>query len=131
MSEGQITKKEGNVMSKIIQITKLAIRLDTGTVKELPYEYVYDFNGNFAGVGKDGLEGAINSQGEEFIPVKYPKGLATFLHQYNNIIEVIGDLAIIEKNEKYGVVDLSKREEMLPPEFEGKDLLKEIDKFPT
>ncbi|MGN1297560.1 MAG: hypothetical protein ACI4VH_03930 [Clostridia bacterium] len=118
-------------MSKIIQITKLAIRLDTGTVKELPYEYVYDFHGgNFAGVGKDGLEGAINSKGEEFVPVKYPKGLLTFLFNYDNIIEVIGDLAIIQKN-KYGVVDLSKREEILPPEFEGKEILKEIDKLLT
>lgn len=119
-------------MSEIIQITKLAIRLDTGTVKELPYEYVYDFHGgNFAGVGKDGLEGAINSKGEEFVPVKYPKGLLTFLFNYDNIIEVIGDLASIERNGKYGVVDLSKREEILPPEFEGKEILKEIDKFPT
>ena len=35
--------KEGNKMPEIIQITKLAIRLDdTGELKELPYEYVYE-----------------------------------------------------------------------------------------
>lgn len=124
--------KEGNKMPEIIQITKLAIRLDdTGELKELPYEYVYEFHGNFTIVGKNECEGIINSEGIEIAPVKYPKGLWNFLSCYDNIIKVDGNIAIVEKNEKYGLINIEKREEIIPLGLKGKEFLEKLREFPN
>lgn len=119
-------------MPEIIQITKLAIRLDdTGKLKELPYEYVYEFHGNFAIVGKNECEGIIDSKGIEIAPVKYPKGLWDFLSCYDNIIEVDGNIAIVEKNERYGLINIEKREEIIPLGLKGKEFLEKLREFPN
>lgn len=123
--------KEGNKMPKIIQITKLAIRLDTGEIKELPYEYVYEFHGNFAVVGKNGREGVINTKGVELVPVKYPKGLWNFLSYYDKIIKVDGNIAIVKKNKSYGLINLIKQEEVIPIGLKGKEFLEKLREFPN
>ena len=119
-------------MPEIIQITKLAIRLDdTGELKELPYEYVYEFHGNFAIVGKNECEGIIDSKGIEIAPVKYPKELWNFLSCYDNIIKVDGNIAIVEKNERYGLINIEKREEIIPLGLKGKEFLEKLREFPN
>lgn len=125
--------KEGNKMPKIIQITQLAIRLDdTGELKMLLYEYVYEFHGNFAIVGKNECEGIINSKGIEIVPVKYPKGqLMKLFGKYGNILKVKRNLVIVEKDNKYGLVSLSEMREILPTEYEKETILEELDKFST
>lgn len=124
--------KEGKEMSKFIEIKKLGLRLDTGEIIELEYSYAYEFQGNFSIVGKAGYEGVINLTGEEIVPVKYPKRqLMKLLGKYGNILKVKGNLVIVEKDNKYGLVSLSKMREIIPTEYEKETILEELDKFPT
>ena len=64
-------------------------------------------------------------------PVKYPKGLWDFLSRYDNIIEVDGNIAIVEENERYGLINIEKREEIIPLGLKGKEFLEKLREFPN
>lgn len=99
-------------MPEIIEVFRLAVRLEDGTVIDLPgYNYAYDFSGNFAVVGKNNSEGAINEKGEEIIPVKY-YNLAKLLFGYYKIEKYISDkdIAIVLGKDGYEAINLVTRE---------------------
>ena len=114
-------------MPEIIEVCRLAIRLEDGTVIDLPrYNYAYNFNGNFAVVGKNGLEGAINEKGEEFIPIKYVQ-LSSILYKYKKIEKFMAekDTVVVLGKNGYNAINLLNKEEVficskdekLPEEF--------------
>ena len=102
-------------MPKIIEVWRLAVRLEDGTEIVLPrYDYAFDFSGNFAVVGQNKLEGAINEYGEEIIPVKYTK-LASTLCKYRRIEKFIPDkdIAIFLENDFYEAINLISKEKTI------------------
>ena len=67
-------------MPKIFFITKVAVRLDNGDIKELPrgcyaYEFYSQCNYTIIGYKNKGLQGAINREGDVIIPIKYSEKL--------------------------------------------------------
>ena len=102
-------------MPKIFFITKVAVRLDNGDIKELPrgcyaYEFYSQCNYTIIGYKNKGLQGAINREGDVIIPIKYSEKLEKLLFNYNTIIKVIDDKYVItmRKDGKYDILDLSK-----------------------
>ena len=106
-------------MPKIIEVHRFAIRLEDGTEIVLPrYDYIHDFSGNFAVMGKKNsegfiLEGAINEYGEEFIPIKYVK-LSSTLYKYKRIEKFIPekDIVVVLDKNGYRAINLVNKEEL-------------------
>lgn len=101
-------------MPKIFFITKVAVRLDNGDIKELPrgcyaYEFYSKNNYTIIGYKNKALQGAIDKKGNIIIPVKFSEKLEKLLFNYNTIIKVIDERYVItEKNGKYDIIDLTK-----------------------
>lgn len=120
-------------MSNFFYISKLAMRLEDGSIKELPYKSASDFSygSNFTIVGDAYYyyQGAINRKGEELIPVKYIK-LDRLLKDYRNIIDVIDNRFVIgEKNGKYGAVDLEEMKKIFEMEYDAEEIVKKISEY--
>ena len=106
-------------MPKIIEVWRLAVRLEDGTEIVLPrYDYAFDFSGNFAVIEAISIdeesEGAINEYGEEIIPVKYLE-LASTLRKYCRIEKFIPDkdIAIFLENNFYEAINLISKEKTI------------------
>ena len=100
-------------MPKIIEVYRLAVRLEDGTEIVLPrYDYAFDFSGNFAVIGKNGFEGAINERGEEFIPIRY-ENLSSFLYKYRRIEKFIAekDTVVVSDINGYKAINLVNKKE--------------------
>lgn len=101
-------------MPKIFFITKVAVRRDDGTVKELPYGcYAVEFysknNYTIIGYKNKGLQGAIDRDGNVIIPIQFSENLEKILFNYNNIVKVLEKRYVItERKDKYDIIDLEK-----------------------
>lgn len=100
-------------MPKIIEITKLAVRQEDGSIIELPdgcyaHEFLSGKNYTIIGYKKEGHQGAIDEKGNIIIPIKYSEELEKLLSSYNTIIMVIDEkYVIVKNNEKYDILDLT------------------------
>ena len=120
-------------MPKIFMLTKVAVRLDNGDIKELPFGcYAYDYykacNYTIIGKKKEHLQGAIDKEGKVIIPIKYSEKLEKILFNYNNIIKVIDErYVIVENKEKFDLLDLSKMRVLYSALPDMKEVIKRLE----
>lgn len=101
-------------MPKIFFITKVAVRLDNGYIKELPrgcyaYEFYSKNNYTIIGYKNKKLQGAIDRYGNTIIPIEFSEKLEKILFNYNIIVKVIEKRYVItERKGKHDIIDLEK-----------------------
>ena len=45
--------------------------------------------------------------------------------------QTVRNIAIVEKNERYGLINIEKREEIIPLGLKGKEFLEKLREFPN